>query len=564
MELNEFKRASRIAHGLEKADLVIKNARVVNVFTEEIVEGDIAVADGKIVGVGVYEGLRNHNVGGAVVCPGFIDSHLHLESTLVTPGELICQAAKKGTTTFIVDPHESANVSGSRGIDYILEQTKDVPANVYVMMPSCVPSTEVDDNGCVMRAADMKPYLNHPRILGLGEVMDYISVTEGKEEMHEKLELFRKKQIDGHAPYLSFEDLTAYTYAGITTDHECVDYAYAMEERRMGMTVLIREGSAAKNLEDIVGGIVEHQTDTSGFCFCTDDKHIEDIQKEGHINYNVKRASELGIPVIKAIKMATLQPARTYGLTHLGAIAPGYQADFVVMDNLENQKIFEVYFRGERIENIEVPVKKCDPKLKNTVHLEKFEESQLKLYLSGGQTHVIEMQQGQITTRDVTAEFPEGEFKSDGRFQKIAAVERHKNTGLTGVGIVKGFGIRDGAIASSMTHDSHNIIVIGDNDRDMALAVKALERVQGGYTIVERGRVAGTLRLPIMGLMSDDGYEKVRDTLEEMIQKAHEMGVDKRVEPFVTLSFMALPVIPEIRITPRGVYQVAKGRFLDL
>ena len=569
MELEVYRRYSQMARGLEKAELVFKNGRVFSSGTGEFIEGDVAVADGIVIGVGTYEGETEVDLDGKVICPGFIDSHLHLESTLVTPGELVRQAAQCGTTTFIVDPHESANVSGTDGIDYILDQTEDAPANVYVMMPSCVPATHVDDNGCLLTAGKMKSYLDHPRILGLGEVMDAPSVINGSIAMYEKLHLFQDRVKDGHAPFLSPGDLAAYVLGGIDTDHECVDYEYAMSEARTGMYVLIREGSAARNLDAIVKGIVEHHTDTSSFCFCTDDKHIEEIRKEGHINYNVKRAVQLGLTVEKALQMATIQPARCYGLYQLGMIAPGRQADFVILDNVTDLNVVDVYHCGKKIiKDEKVEVKPCPPHLKNTVHVSGFSEERLKLKHPGTKARVIEMLEKQIVTKDVLEEVPwietDGEkyFSADGEFQKIAVIERHKNTGKMGIGIVKGYGIRGGAIASSVSHDSHNIIVVGDNDHDMALAIKEMMRTQGGYTLVCNGEIYGTLPLPVMGLMSDAGYESVNEALARMIPKAHEMGVKEGFDPFITLSFMALPVIPEIRITPRGIYLVNEDRML--
>lgn len=570
MELERYRIYSEMARGKRKAQLVFRGAKVFMAYTGEFIDGNVAVADGIILGVGDYSGETEIDLTGRYLCPGFIDSHLHLESTLVTPAELIRQAARCGTTTFIVDPHESANVSGCDGIDYILEQTENVPANVYVMMPSCVPATHVDDNGCILTAGKMKTYLDNPRILGLGEVMDAVSVIEGSVSMHEKLSIFQDRVKDGHAPMLSSGDLAAYALAGISTDHECVDYDYAMAECRNGLHVLVREGSAARNLDAIVQGIVSHDADTSCFCFCTDDKHIEEIQKEGHINYNVKRAVQLGLKAEKALKMATIQPARCYGLRHLGAIAPGCQADFVVLDNLKNLNVVEVYHKGIRIpEEDREEIRPCAPILKNTVHPGNFQENRLRLRHQGGKAHVLQMIEGQIVTKDVVEEVPfletDGEkiFASNKVYQKIAAVERHKHTGKTGVGIVKNFGLTGGAIASSVSHDSHNLIVIGDNDRDMYLAVKELVRTQGGYTLVENGKIFATLPLPVMGLMSDAGYENVNRMLEKMITKAHEMGIPRGFDPFITLSFMALPVIPEIRITPRGVYLVKDDRLLQ-
>ncbi len=569
MELEKYRIYSEMARGIRKAPLVFKNANVFYAHTGEFRKGDVAVADGMIIGTGNYQGEKEVDLTGKYLCPGFIDSHLHLESTLVTPGELIRQAAQCGTTTFIVDPHESANVSGTAGIDYILEQTEDVPANVYVMMPSCVPATHVDDNGCILTAGKMKTYLENPRILGLGEVMDAVSVINGSVAMHEKLSLFQNKIRDGHAPFLRSGDLAAYALAGIATDHECVDYEYAMEECRNGMQVLIREGSAARNLDAIVSGIVKNNTDTSGFCFCTDDKHIEDIRREGHINYNIRRSVELGLSPEKAIQIATIQTARCYGLTQLGAIAPGCQADLVVLKSLETMEVQDVYHKGKIVlKDEKTEIRPCAPELKNTVHLKNFEEKDLYLSCKNQKAHVLQMMEGQIVTKDVYEEVPfceeKGEkvFASDEVFQKIAVIERHKCTGKVGVGIVKGFGIQGGAIASSVSHDSHNLIVIGDNDQDMYLAVQELVRTQGGYTLVEKGRVFDTLPLPVMGLMSDAGYEKVNDLLESMISKAHSMGIKKGFDPFITLSFMALPVIPDIRVTPRGVYLVNEDRIL--
>ena len=569
MELEVYRKYSQMARGLEKAELVFKNGRVFSSGTGEFIDGDVAVADGIVIGIGTYEGETEIDLDGKVICPGFIDSHLHLESTLVTPGELVRQAAQCGTTTFIADPHESANVSGTDGIDYILDQTEDAPANVYVMMPSCVPATHVDDNGCLLTAGRMKGYLDHPRILGLGEVMDAPSVINGSIAMHEKLHLFQDRVKDGHAPFLSPGDLAAYVLGGIDTDHECVDYEYAMSEARNGMQVLIREGSAARNLDAIVKGIVEHHTDTSSFCFCTDDKHIEEIRKEGHINYNVKRAVQLGIPVEKALQMATIQPAKCYGLYQLGMIAPGRQADFVIIVNVTDLNVVDVYHCGKKIiKDEKMEVKPCPPHLKNTVHVSGFSEERLKLKHSGEKAHVIQMLEKQIVTKHIIEEVPcaekDGEkyFKSNEEYQKIAVIERHKNTGKMGVGIVKGYGIRGGAIASSVSHDSHNIIVVGDNDHDMALAVKEMIRTQGGYTLVGNGKIYGTLPLPVMGLMSDAGYENVNEVLARMIPKAHEMGVKDGFDPFITLSFMALPVIPEIRITPRGIYLVNEDRMI--
>lgn len=566
MEYSLYHKLSQIALHERKAELVLRNAMIADVFTDEIRRADIAVADGYIAAVGrSYEGTEEIDLNGKYVLPGFMDAHLHLESTMVTPNELITAAALCGTTTFIVDPHEAANVSGTEGIDYILDQTEHSPANVFVMMPSCVPATEYDDNGCLLTAEKMAPYLSSPRILGLGEVMNAPGVIHGDRQLHKKLELFSGRILDGHAPYLPDDELTAYALAGIRTDHEASDFDYALEEIRRGIHVHIREGSAAHNLETLINGILAHDLPCENFSFCTDDKHIEDILRQGHINYNVRRAVELGLSPMAAIKMATINTARCYGLKELGAVAPGYQADLIVTDDLSSFRILSVYHKGRLIDpSVRPETAACPDSLKNTVHVRPLSSDAFRLSITEEEVPVIRLNASQITTSKIACHLPKTDnyLPQDG-FNKIAAVERHKATGKTGVGICTGYNIRNGAIASSVSHDSHNIIVIGDNDADMLLAVSEIIRVQGGYTLVSRGKVLGTLPLPVMGLMSDAGFETVNRTLGQMIAEAHRLGIPDEVEPFITLSFLALPVIPEIRITPRGVLDTVSFEFLS-
>ncbi|HJD05120.1 MAG TPA: adenine deaminase [Candidatus Mediterraneibacter caccogallinarum] len=566
MEYSLYHKLSQIALHERKAELVLRNAMIADVFTDEIRRADIAVADGYIAAVGgSYEGTEEIDLNGKYVLPGFMDAHLHLESTMVTPNELITAAALCGTTTFIVDPHEAANVSGTEGIDYILDQTEHSPANVFVMMPSCVPATEYDDNGCLLTAEKMAPYLSSPRILGLGEVMNAPGVIHGDRQLHKKLELFSGRILDGHAPYLPDDELTAYALAGIRTDHEASDFDYALEEIRRGIHVHIREGSAAHNLETLINGILAHDLPCENFSFCTDDKHIEDILRQGHINYNVRRAVELGLSPMAAIKMATINTARCYGLKELGAVAPGYQADLIVTDDLSSFRILSVYHKGRLIDpSVRPETAACPDSLKNTVHVRPLSSDAFRLPITEEEVPVIRLNASQITTSKIACHLPKTDnyLPQDG-FNKIAAVERHKATGKTGVGICTGYNIRNGAIASSVSHDSHNIIVIGDNDADMLLAVSEIIRVQGGYTLVSRGKVLGTLPLPVMGLMSEAGFETVNRTLGQMIAEAHRLGIPDEVEPFITLSFLALPVIPEIRITPRGVLDTVSFEFLS-
>lgn len=565
---------SKQARKLEKVEKVLKNCKILNVFTEEIIEGDIGISGGIIVGVGKYDGVEEININGKFVVPGFIDSHLHLESTMVQPKEFLKEAVKKGTTTFIVDPHEAANVSGTDGIDYILNQTEHTVGNVFVMIPSCVPATNFEDNGKVLYAEDMKKYLSHPRVLGLAEVMDTRAVINSDFETLKKLELFSDMNIDGHAPSLSDDELNAYVLAGIKTDHEGVSYEYTKKEVERGMYALIREGSAAKNLEAIVKGIVKENASTSRYCFCTDDKHIEDIKKEGHIGYNIKKSIELGLNPVKAYKMATIQGAECIGKGRkLGAIAPGYKADLVVLNNFEKVEIDSVYFNGENINKIlgndEITVP-CPEKLKRTVKVKDFSIKRLKLKINNNENvPIINTIPGQIVTKKLLEKLEseniiDNVFIPTQKYNKIAVIERHNNTGKIGIGILKNFGIKNGAIASTVAHDSHNIVVVGDNDRDIEIAVNELVRVQGGYTLVENGKIVDTLPLVIMGLISDKSHSEVNEKLGNMINYSRKMGIDENIDPFINLSFMGLPVIPELRVTARGIYDVLEDKFLNI
>lgn len=568
MNFKEFDRLAKAARGEVPAEMVFHGGNVVNVLTGEVMQTSVAVTDGIIVGIGErYVGKTVVELDGKYLCPGFIDGHIHLESTMVTPAELIEQAVKCGTTTYIVDPHEAANVSGADGIDYILNETNDVPANVYVMMPSCVPALPFEDNGCTFDAEEMKKYLDNPRVLGLGEVMDYVSTIHAEPAMTEKLALFDGKPKDGHAPLLTGYALNAYVLAGITNDHECSNFDEVMEKRRLGMHIHVREGSAARNLEEIVRGIVDAHALTDGFSFCTDDKHIEDIRQEGHIDYCVRKAIACGLSPMDAIRMATINTARQYGLHHqLGAIAPGMQADFVVLHDLTQVGIDAVYHRGKEVSGFHAqPKLPQDSPLRRTVHCQPVKEEQLVLPVRET-SHVIRIAPGQLTTQNECCTLPQenGLFVPQGEFSKIAVVERHHNTGKVGVGAVAGFCLHGGAMASTVGHDSHNICVIGDNDADMLLAVQHLRDIGGGYTLVSGGKILHTVALPIMGLMSDAGFDKVQAELSDMIAAAHEMGVPEDVSPLILLSFLALPVIPSLRITPRGLFDVEQMKFIEI
>ncbi|MBR5280221.1 MAG: adenine deaminase [Clostridia bacterium] len=557
------KELAQMALGNQKAPLVLKNANLVQVFTNEIIQADIAIADGYIVGVGTYHGEQEVDLSGRYVCPGFIDAHLHLESTLVNPAELIETASLRGTTTFIVDPHEAANVSGTEGIDYILNETEESQANVYVMMPSCVPAGPFEDNGCTLTAEDMKSYVGNPRILGLGEVMDCGGVLNGDSALLDKLTLFRDKSIDGHAGYLNEEATNAYSLAGIGSDHECCTFEAALREMRAGFQILVREGSAAKNLDPIIRGVVANRLPYHQLAFCTDDKHIADIRIDGHINYNVRRAIALGVPPIEAIKIGSLYPAKHYGLRHLGAIAPGFQADILVLSDLEQVTVERVYHKGVPVVEYLERHRPVPENLLNTVHIKLDGIEALRLPMCHSKARVIELIPGEILTKECMADVKveEGFFQSDATYQKIVVLERHRATGKIGIGIVKGFSIQGGAIASTVGHDSHNLIAVGDEDEEIYRAIRALEACGGGYTVVVKGQEPVVIPLEIMGLMSNECDEVVQPKLSEMIEIARSLGVPEGIAPFINLSFLSLPVIPEVRITPRGLYHVTEGCF---
>ena len=549
------------ASGIEKADLVFKNAKILNVFSEEIIVGDLAVSNETIIGIGSYEGVKEIDLAGRYVVPGFIDAHMHIESTMVTPFELAKAIIPTGTTTIIADPHEIVNVAGKIGLDYLLAATEAIPLNVFVMLPSSVPATAFETNGAgSFVAAEMQPYLDHPRILGLGEVMCFPDVLAGDPVILDKLTLCRHKLADGHAPGLSGKPLQAYACAGIDSEHESTSFAEALEKMRAGFYILIREGSAAKNLTAIVTGLIDHKLPLDRFLFCTDDKHLEDIHQDGHIRWNIKRAIDLGLCPIKAIKMATINTAQAYGLKKLGAIAPGYRADLIILSDLGSMTVEQVYKDG-RLANDTLwegkPHYRIDPVLLNSVHIQSLTPDQLKLPLHE-KDHIIEIVPDQIETRHLIEPLPgqNGLFVPDETYDKLCVIERHHNTGNVGVAAIKGFGIRNGAIATTVAHDSHNVIAVGDNDADILRAVSHLREIGGGFVVVSDHYIIGAVPLKLAGLISLESGEVVQQKVAALIASAHQLGVPAWVDPFITLSFMALPVIPNLRLTDMGLFDV--------
>lgn len=556
-----LKKNIAVATGFEKADLVFKNARIVNVFSEEICLADLAITNGTIVGIGSYEGLEEVDLKGKYIVPGFIDAHMHIESTMVTPFELARAIVPAGTTTIIADPHEIVNVAGKIGLDYLLNATEAIPLNVFVMLPSSVPATPFETNGVgSFGAADMRTYLDHPRILGLGEVMCFPDVLAGNPEILDKLTLCRHKLADGHAPGLAGKPLQAYACAGINSEHESTTWPEALEKLRAGFYILIREGSAAKNLHAIISGLLATALPIERFLFCTDDKHLEDIHQEGHIRFNIKQAIDLGLCPIKAIKMATINTAQAYGLRKLGAIAPGYQADLVILSDLGTMAVEQVYQHGRRVDDSlweHQPYHEIDPQLLNSVHIQTLTPEKLQLPI-GEKDHVIEIVPDQIETRHLIETLPgeNGFFVPNESYAKLCVIERHHYTGNIGVAAIKGFGIQSGAIATTVAHDSHNIIVVGDNDQDILLAVNHLAKIGGGYVVAGNHSIIGAVPLTLAGLISLDSGEVVQEKVASLLASAHKLGVAPGVDPFITLSFMALPVIPSLRLTDLGLFDV--------
>lgn len=557
--MNYTKKLSHIAQGLEPAPLVLKGAHVLDVGNEVWSIEDIAISDGYIIGVGKYEGLEEIDYTGKYIVPGFIDAHLHLESTLVNPRELVHEASREGTLTYIVDPHEAGNVAGLKGIQYMIDETRDARGDVYVMAPSCVPAVPGEDNGALLDCDTLSELCNNPAILGLGEVMDCYSVIGADADMIGKLNAYKNRVLDGHIIGLSPKQLASYRLAGITTNHECITYEEAKEQVRQGLYVWIREGSAAHNLEAIVTGIVDAESPVDRYGFCTDDKHIEDIRREGHISYNIRKAIELGLNPIETYKMASTYPAQCYGLKDIGMIAPGYKANLVILNDESNVSIYDVIYNGVIIDRhgaYESSRRPVPEELLYTINIGDFKKSQLSLVVDG-EHPVINIVPGQIVTAKTIESVPSenGVFTPNSEFNKITCIERYKASGRNGVGVLKGFDIHNGAIATSFAHDSHNLIVVGDNDDDMMIAIERIRNIGGGYVIVRSGTVVGELPLEIMGLITNEPHHTVDKKVADMKEIAYDMGIRRELDPFINLSFLALTVIPEIRITTKGVVE---------
>ncbi|MDU3336434.1 adenine deaminase [Acinetobacter sp. RIT592] len=557
----------------KQSELVLKNANIVNVFSNEIIKADVAIEKGIIVGIGNYDGISNIDLKGKYITPGFIDPHVHIESSMVSPSEFAKAIVPMGTTTIVTDPHEIANVCGLEGIEYILKSSENLPLCVYSMLPSCVPATDFENSGARLEARDLEKYINHDRILGLGEMMNYPGVINQDKIVTDKLELAKKykKYIDGHIPNIGKEGLNGYILSGISTDHECSTVEEMIEKLRLGMYVMIREGSAARNLEALIKGV--NINNYQRCLFCTDDKHPQDILKNGHIDNNIRLAIKNNIDPIIAIKMATINVANCYNLQNTGAIAPGYVADIVVVDNLEEFNILEVYKDGKLVGKDKKALFETreteNSNVTNTVNIDKLTKEDLKINLEKDIANVIGLLPHNLVTqkliRKVDVENGVFKFNQNVDILKLVVIERHTNKKSIGLGLVENFKLKNGAIASTVAHDSHNIIVVGDNDEDIINAVNEIKKIGGGLSISSNNEILGSLSLPIAGLMSDKDINYVSENLENMLSIAYEkLNVSKDIEPFMTLAFLALPVIPHIKITDKGLFDVDNFKFMEI
>lgn len=566
--LKQLQERVAVSDGREKADLIIKNGRIVNVFSGEIMEGDIAIKNGYIAGIGDFsEAEQIMDAAGEFIVPGFIDAHVHVESAMVTPAEFARVLLPNGVTTIVTDPHEIANVAGEKGIEFMLEDAKGAPLDMFVMLPSSVPATEGEHNGETLHAEKLHPLYKHEKVIGLAEVMDFPSVAKGSSDILTKIIDAKKEggRIDGHGAGLTSADLNNYLAVGIRTDHESTNAKEAVDRLRAGMFVMLREGTVGRDLLQTISAVSEKNSHR--FCFCTDDKLINDLITEGSINYNIRLAIENNIDPITAIQMATINAANCHNLPYLGAVAAGYQADIVFLKDLQTIEISKVLKNGQVVvENgarNEAAFEKqhsetfISPKIQH--HLSK---QDLELPLTNDTCYVIGMKQNNLFTEKLMEQVnvENGKFvpSIEKDLLKMAVVERHHNTGCVGVGIVKGFGLKEGAIATTVAHDSHNIVAVGVSDEAMEKAINYVTEMGGGIAVVDgTGKVLHDLALPVAGLLSNKPYEEVERDLAGLLKAFNQISNAKGFDPFLTLSFLTLPVIPELKLTDQGLFDFA-------
>lgn len=568
--MSKLEKIIKVARGIEKADLVIKNANIINVLSEEIHKCDIAISDGVIAGIGKdYEGKQEININGAYVSPAFIDGHVHLESSMLLPHEFAKAVVPCGTTTVITDPHEISNVLGLHGISYMHEAVKNLPLNVYTMLPSCVPATPYETSGFDLNSYDLALLIDSPWVLGIAEMMNYSGLLNLDKNVLAKLDLAKSKgkRIDGHAPFLSGKDLCAYVASGVKSDHECTTPEEAIEKIRLGMYIMIREGTAAKDLDALIPVLKEKNTRKC--MFVTDDRHPKDLKV--HINDMVRRAVEAGVDVIKAVQVGSLNTAEYFGLKNQGAVAPGYRADLLILPDLKSFKPDIVIKDGKIVaENGELLksfTKFEKPSVRSSINVRWIEEKDFTIKGTSKFVNTIEIIPHQLVTKSsiCEAKFENGLLNSNIETDtlKILVMERHRATGNIGKGFVKGFNLKSGAIASTVAHDSHNMIIIGTNDFDMYTAAVELVKMQGGKIVVKDGKVMAKLPLPIAGLISDKDFEYVVQHCEDLNRAVKELGCTLD-DAFMTMGFLSLPVIPELKITDKGLFSTKKWDFVDI
>ncbi|MFH1542760.1 MAG: adenine deaminase [bacterium] len=567
-EMNSLKENIAVARGEKKADLVLKNGQLINVFSGEIYSADVAINHDRIVGIGSYEGEQEIDLNGKYITPGFIDSHLHMESTLLHPAELAQTIVPYGTTTIIADPHEIANVLGVAGIKYMIEATKNLPLDVFFTVPSCVPATDFETSGARLGVTDVTTLLKKDRVIRLGEMINFPGVISGNKDILAKLEAACRLGVEGHAPGLKGKELNAYVAAGISSDHETVTLEEAKEKLRLGMEILVREGSSAKNMEAIIPLI--NAVNSQSFAFCTDDIFPADLV-HGHINRLIKKAVALKVDPIIALQMATINPARFYNLIGYGAVAPGYFADINVISNLEDFDVDMVFKKGKLVSahnkmQIKIVTKK-KAGVRETMNIKPFEIEALAIKAESGYAKCIEVVADQNLTKSivVTVKEKDGLAIADpsNDLLKLAVVERHKASGNIGLGFVKGFGLQRGAIATSLAHDSHNIVCAGVDDEDMISAIRRVAQLGGGMVAVKGGLVLAELPLPIAGIISDLPLAELLVKQKKLDQVIVDLGCPLP-EPFGSLSFLALPLIPELRLTDQGLIDVEKFKLVPL
>ena len=556
---------------------LLKNGQVVNVFTCEIEKANVLIEDDRIIGVGDYSDADAHrveDVSGKYLCPGFIDSHIHIESTMLTPAALAGMCVPHGTTAIVADPHEIANVCGTDGIEYMIEASEGIPLHVYISLPSCVPATPFDESGAVLLAKDLKPFYERDRVVGLAEMMNYPGVLADDGDVLQKISdaAAEGRAVDGHAPFLSGRALDKYVAAGIQSDHECSNIDEAKEKLGKGQWIMIRQGTAARNLHDLLplfDGACSYRC-----ILATDDRHPADIAAEGHIDNIIRLAVKWGKPVTTAIRMATIQAAEYFGLRGVGAVAPGYRADILVLDDLFGVEVRDVYSSGvkvvenKKMTDIKTPAVSSHlvERVKNSFHVDPLDEKDFEVCEKGSRARVIKVIEGQLITDELICDIDldvNGGIDVERDILKLAVIERHNNTGHRGIGFIKGIGLKKGAIASSVSHDSHNLIVIGTNDRDMAIAANHICR-EGGNVVVVDGKVIAEMPLPIGGLMTELSGEEIAGANEEVRGAVYKLGVPEGIEPFMNMAFVSLPVIPSLKMTTQGLVDVNKQERVSL